>query len=345
MIRLANPEYLWLLVPVLALLLWHAAVLKSKINRRRIFVRDELNGLVNADYNRFRLIGRNVLFYSGLFLLVLALSGIQVGSRYEEIKVEGMDIVLALDISSSMNAQDVKPSRLEKAKHEMQSLLNRLSGDRVALVIFAGDAFLQCPMTTDYGAIRLFLESITTSVTTSVGTNFEAALETALAAFPKENEDAPSRAAGRAIVFFSDGEDHNPASEKKIADLKDVTVFTIGVGTEIPAPIPVYDDNGQLKDYKKRGGQAVTTRLEEALLKKMAEETSGAYYRATMDESEMDALYKRLSAMGKTESHQYRYTEYEDRYQWFLLIAILCLLGELILRPRKNQRDRKSYAV
>jgi Ca-activated chloride channel family protein len=340
MIRFSHPEYLFMLIFIPLILFFFFRQHRLKFQQLRQFAGERFIGDLIESYHAQLAKIKAVLFIVTLFLLIIALSGIQVGTKYEEVKVEGLDLIIALDISSSMNAQDVKPSRLEKARHSVINLLNRLSGDRVSLILFAGEAFVQCPLTTDYSAIRLFMESLRADVTTSVGTDFGNLIETIPDVFSHQNDQSDETIASRAMIIFSDGEDHNPDTDKRIDELRNITIFTVGVGSSQPAPIPIYNDNGQLTDYKRYRGTAVTTTLNETVLKQIAEKTGGAYYHSTLNETEIEQITGTLSGMKKTETIQYRYTEYEERYQFFLLPAILLLGFETALTARKHRKPK-----
>jgi Ca-activated chloride channel family protein len=273
-------------------------------------------------------------------MLILSLMGFEVGTKYEQVKISGVDIVIALDVSASMNAEDIKPSRLEKAKHEIGTFLDQMGGDRVALVLFAGQGFIQCPLTSDYSAIQMFLDAVTTSTTTSAGTDFAEALEVIPQVFTSKSDAAQASVAGKAVVIFSDGEDHNPDSYGVIESLKkqNIKVYAVGVGSANASPIPIYDEAGNIKDFKKSGGSVVTTRLEEAFLEKLASETGGAYYTASTGELEVKKIYQEISRLEKAENSDYQFTEFENRFQWFLILAIFALTANLAIHRRQNEK-------
>jgi len=339
MVKFSNPYffYLFILLPLLIAFYWF----RLRYKKRQIASLGE-PGLIEqltAAHSLHKVRVKNALLFTGILFLILALVGFEIGTKYEKVKIEGVDIVIALDISTSMNAEDIQPSRLEKAKHEIGTLLGQLSGDRVALVIFAGNAFIQCPMTGDYSAVRLFLDALETSSTTSAGTNFTEALETASQAFvPNTDADHPSTAS-KVILILSDGEDHDPDSPKQIKKLidKNIRVYAVGIGTPNPVPIPIYDENGNQKDFKKHDGSVVTTRLEEGLLREFCEKTGGMYYASTGGETEIKYIYQALGRLEKAETSQYQFTEFEDRFQYFLLTAFVLLFGEIVISERKKR--------
>ncbi len=331
MFRIANPDFLWglLIIPILVggmiyserkkqsgfLLLGDIALLKrmtDKISRRRILI-------------------KQVCRILAVSFLIVATAGIEVGTRYEPVTLQGVDVVIALDISVSMNAEDIQPNRLEKAKHAIGTLLRKLGGDRVALVVFAGQAFIQCPLTSDYSAVRLFVDAVDVQSTTAGGTNFAAMINVSRQAFvKKENTE-------KALVIFSDGEDQ----EGGVGDLAEILlkdrvhVYCFGVAAGDPVPIPIYKDHGQ-RDYKKHRGSVVTTKLEDKMLKDLAANTNGMYAPISSGESEIDVLAKRLGQLEKSESTEYQYTEYENRFQWFLGISVVCFLASIGVHERKS---------
>ncbi len=338
MIRLAFPEYAVFFFLV-AVVVWLAILLMKDRDIR-------LRAL--GDYALLqRLIPGNqaLVFRRKLILLVaasvfftLALLGVEVGSKYEKVTIEGVDVVIALDISTSMNAQDVRPSRLEKAKHKINSLLAQLSGDRVGLVIFSGDAFIQCPLTTDFSAVKMFLEAIEPDVTTSAGTNLESALATSREVFNQLRDQTAGGSYGRAVILLSDGEDHGSDYETEAGKMKgkNVIVYTIGVGTDHGAPIPIVNENRTVVEFKKAGGSVVTSRLDESKLRAIAEQTGGHYYTATNSDEDIKKLYDDLSKLQKSESSQYQFTEYENRFQFFLIIGLALLVVEFLLSSRRK---------
>lgn len=338
MIRLAFPYYALfaLVIPVLLMILIY-----HERHRKKLLQEIAENSLIQKLFYSYSSNKTRLKLYLLLVcytMILLALIGPEVGTKYEQVKISGVDIVIALDVSTSMNAEDIKPSRLEKAKHEISSFLGQLGGDRVALVIFAGQAFIQCPMTTDYSAVQMFLDAITTNTTTSAGTDFAEALDVIKQAYVIKSDDNNSSVAGKAAVIFSDGEDHNPDSHVLIENLKkhNIKVFAVGVGTANAAPIPIYDETGHVRDFKKSGGSIVTTKLEEGFVNLLASETGGAYYPASTNELEVKRIYQEISKLEKSENSDYQFTEFENRFQWFLLISIVALTGDLILHYRKS---------
>lgn len=274
----------------------------------------------------------------GILLLALALAGPRFGTQLREVTREGIDLVIALDVSMSMMAEDVAPNRLERARNEIKKLLDNLHGDRVSIVIFAGDAFIQCPLTTDYSAVRLFLDVADPSLIPTPGTDFGAALRMARKAF-KTSTETEFDVRTRAILFVSDGENHVAELETIVDEAREanLVLFAAGVGETEGAPIPIYA-NGRRVDYKKdRQGQIVTTRLEEEVLQNLAQD--GSYFRIARTSSSLPQLTAALDRLDKTAFGQDEFEEYEERFQWPLLLGLILLLAERVV-PDRRKRDQ-----
>ncbi|MBL0057755.1 MAG: VWA domain-containing protein [Elusimicrobia bacterium] len=263
----------------------------------------------------------------GLVLLVLALAGPRWGQQFQEVHRRGVDVLIAMDVSSSMLAEDVKPNRLTQAKRELSTLIGLLEGDRVGLVAFAGTAFLQCPLTLDYGAARSLLDLLEPSLIPRPGTNLAAAITTCLDAFPKE--------AGkhRALVLLTDGEDHSGQLDMAIgrAAAEEVRIFTIGFGNATGEIIPLRDDNGNVTGYKKdKNGQTVLSKMDETALRNIAAKTKGAYFPASQGEVEVTKILEEIGRMEKKELDSRVYGQGENHYRWPLSLALVFLLLEFI---------------
>lgn len=270
-------------------------------------------------------------------LLSLALAGPQVGTQLREIKREGIDLVIALDVSASMLAEDVAPNRLGRARNEIKRLLSELRGDRVGLVIFAGDAFIQCPLTTDYGAVRLFLDVANPDLLPTPGTDFGAAMRMAIQAFdaPSATID-PDATLSKALLIVSDGENHVAELDEILATARDegITVFTAGVGDVDGAPIPVYNATGQRTGYKRDlEGQIVHSRLEEAGLKALS--ADGAYFQVARTSSSLSQLIPALEGLHQIGFAEEEFEDYDLKYQWPLALALLLLCVDGLVTVRR----------
>jgi Ca-activated chloride channel family protein len=264
-----------------------------------------------------------------LCLLLIALADPQVGTRLEEVKREGIDLVIALDVSNSMLAKDVAPSRLDKAKHEVRTLFDMLQGDRVALVAFSGKAVPECPLTLDYGAAEIFLDVMEPGLISQPGTSLGAAIKTSLAVLDEESK------AGKAILLITDGEDHEERVEGAIKEAREkgVIVHAVGIGSPQGVPIPVSERGGDFR--KDRQGNVVVTKLDETALQNIASQTGGVYQRCSAGEDELKEIFAAISGLEKGELGMKRFTQYEHRYQPFLFLALLLVALEFLLSDRK----------
>lgn len=337
--RFANQPYLWLLVLIPGLIALYVA---ASILRRRALERfgeagvlARLTASVSLPMRRLKA----VFVVAGVGFLALALARPQYGSKLEMVQRMGVDVIIAIDASASMLAEDVPPNRLEFAKHEMSGLIRRLRGDRVGIIAFAGDAFVQCPLTLDYGAAEMFIDEIEVGTVPRPGTDLGRAIEVAAGAF-----GAGSRKS-KVLVLLTDGEDLEAGAVEAAerAARAGVRIHTVGIGSGEGVPIPVRDESGQLREYKKdRAGEMVMSRLDEATLRRVARAALGSYYRATFDASELDALYREMAAMEQAEQGALEYTSFEDRFQWVLAVALVLLVAEVVLSDRRRVSDRRQ---
>lgn len=334
MMRFAHPEYLYALgiIPVLILLYW----LSSRMRRNAImrFGTPSLLLRLTDVAGAGKRLWKKVVFLFALSLLVLALANPQVGTRMEEVKQEGVDLFLALDVSLSMKAEDMKPNRLDRAKFEIQNLIERLGGDRIGLIVFAGDAFTQFPLTTDYSAANLFLDVVDVDAVPVPGTSIGAALQRALDSF---NFEDPTT---KVVVIISDGE-NNEGDAIEVAEeaaKKGVLIYTIGLGSPTGTPIPLYGASGRQTDFKRdRSGEVVLSKLDEVSLEKIATIGKGKYYRATGSQDELDKVYESINSLQKREFGIKKFTDFEDRYQVILLPALILIILELFLSERRSE--------
>lgn len=335
-----HPEYLWTLsfAPVAVLLFLAATWRRSGIMRRlgELDLVRRLAWSVSARRRRWK----GGLLVVGIGLLALSLAGPQVGTKLREVKREGADIVIALDVSLSMMAEDVAPNRLDRAKNEIKKLLGDLRGDRVGLVIFAGDAFLQCPLTTDYSAVRLFLDVANPALLPTPGTDYRAALRHAIQAFDAPNA-GEEETQSRALLIVSDGENHegNVAAILEEARQERIVIFAAGVGDPAGGPIPLYQGNRRVGYKKDLRGDIVHTSLEEADLRELSKD--GAYFRIARTSSSLQKIISALERLDSTEFGSEEFEEYDNKYQGPLALALLLLFMEGILRDRRKTAVRE----
>ena len=335
MVRYTHPEMFYLFIPLTLVLIWYAYQGKKlRMGLETLGTSSIKKFLLNrVKYSRIHL--RSRLIILGIIFILLASVGPQIGMKLTELTREGVDIFILLDTSASMNAIDVKPSRIEKAKYELGRLLNSLKGDRAGLIAFAGSAHLHCPLTEDYSASRLFLNMMDTDLIATQGTDLAAAIQLALDHV--ENNDEKFKV----FVLVSDGEDHQGEAITLAEQARDlgIIIHTLGVGTPAGGPIPIYDDKGKRIEFKKnRSGQIVTSTLNESTLDGIARLTGGIYIRVENQVNAIAPLLKVLDQMEKRELKSHVFSQYEDRYQVFLLIGLLLFLAEFVIPTRtKNE--------
>ncbi|MFW5836475.1 MAG: VWA domain-containing protein, partial [Desulfovibrionaceae bacterium] len=321
----ADPEVLLLLwaLPVLGVLFW-AGLRRRGRAMERFAVPDRLRTLAPGA-SSLRPVVKAVLFLAGLGLVVAALAGPRWGYRWEEVRRKGVDLVIALDVSRSMLAEDVQPNRLKRAKREVEDLLSMLRGDRVGLVAFAGTAFVQCPLTLDTASLELFLRHLSPDELPVGGTDLAQAVEASLSAFEQGSDTE------KAIILITDGSPTtgNAMEMARTAEEADVKIFCIGVGDPEGAPVPA-KDGGLVKD---EGGDILLARLDEDVLRRMAAQTGGRYVRSVAGDMDLEAIYEEdiLGAMEARTLEEGRRKVYEDRYQWLLGPAVALLLAGMLL--------------
>ncbi len=333
--RFASPSIvhlLWLLSFLGALLFFFLRRRKAMMKR---FVRSNLleEMTVNWSWRRHRL--KNILLIFVFFLSILALARPQWGYQWQEVKRKGLDILLIVDTSKSMLTQDVKPNRLQRTKLAIMDLIKSLKGDRIGLVAFAGDAFVMCPLTTDYGGFLLSLNDLDTSIIPRGGSNLGAAIEEALKAF----DQSPSKF--KAIIAVTDGEslEGDPLAAAQKAKDKGIKIYSVGVGTKEGELIRIQDEQGQWGFLKDDQGNYVKSRLNENLLQRIAYTTGGAYVRSSGAQFGLDYVYQEhLSKMEKRDIEDKMEKKYFERFQIPLALALLLLLIETFMAARKMER-------
>lgn len=337
-LRFEHPEYLyWLiLIPVLIILYILIHLRQDRVFKR--FASLQMRGYLVPQRSARRGIFKFVVFLLMVACLILGLANLQSGSKMEEVKREGIDLYIAVDVSNSMNAQDIVPSRLDRSKQAINKLISDMKGDRLGVIVFADKAFVQLPITTDYGAAKMFLASVNTGSVASQGTAIGEAINLAVKSFPDDERS-------KAIVIISDGEDHeNEAAMDAARDAakKGVKIYTIGMGLPDGAPIPEYNQYGRMTGYKKdRNGNTIVTRLDEDMLRRIAEAGGGMYVRANNSNVGLGKIYEDISKLDKTEIETQVFTDYEDQFQWFVGAAIILLLVLVFTASGKASWENK----
>ncbi len=337
MIRFAHTGFFYalLLVFVLLLLFWQYNRWRKKaLNKwgdgktvnRNVLLRSDAKPLIKF-----------ILLVLAYVSLVIGLVDPRIGSKLEKVKREGIDVYVALDVSNSMLAEDIKPNRLERAKMAISNLIDKLDGDRVGLIVFAGNAYKQLPLTTDYGAAKLFLSAIDTRIVPSQGTAIGEAVNLAANSFDNDKHN-------RAIIVITDGENHEDDAVKaaKAAAEKGIKVFTIGMGLPEGAPIPIKDKYGNRLGFKKdKKGSTVITKLNEDMLRRIAAAGNGSYARANNVSVGLSKIYDDLNKIQKKEIETRQFTDYEDRFQIYIALALFFLSLELLITERKSKWAEK----
>lgn len=325
--------YLWflLVIPILLAASWWYN--KKLDKNRKSFFGSELFEKLRSGFWPLGKRIKNVSIYVGIALLIIAAAGPKIGTEVREVKRQGVDLLIALDLSASMNAEDVKPSRLEKAKYEISRLIDRLNGDRVGLIVFTGEAYLQSPMTLDYSALRLFLNIAETDQMPSSSTDFSASMETAAEAFKSVDEEGKNAKAAKVLMIISDGENHGESYDEALEQLEqqNVSVYSLGIGTKAGATIPLYDDTGSLMGYKRdEQGKVITTQLEPQVLRSIADQGGGNYYEIRSGGSGIDGFLGRLDELQQGEFASQEYADFKNQYQWLAGIGLLFLMIGMI---------------
>ena len=282
--------------------------------------------------------GKQFILLVSVFFIVLSLAGPRWGTVIENVHQRGLDIVIALDTSMSMMAEDIKPSRLVRARSEVASLLRKLQGDRVALVAFAGTAFVHCPLTHDYGAIKMFLDLMDPGVIPVPGTNVAQAIETSLLAFEDENLKY------KVILLITDGESHEGQvlEAAKAAAKKGVRIYTIGVGSTKGELIRIPDGQGGYNVKRDKNGEPVLSRLDVTTLQKISAETGGKFKQATKKQMELDQIFEDIAGLERRQLMSRKYTQYEERYYFLLFPGLVLLMLEFFISERKSRKEAWS---
>ncbi len=333
MIRYDNPEWVWcfLVIPVFVLVFLWARYRRRKnlqrFGRKNVLTRMAPLASGTRPWIKF------ILLMLAFSLAVVAAINPQTGSRLEEARREGVDIIVALDVSRSMLAQDVRPGRLDRAKLAVNRLIDGLQQDRFGLVVFAGTAHTQIPLTADFQAAKMLLQSVGTESVSIQGTAIGKAIERAIASFPESDLQ------NKTIILISDGENHedNPLEYAQLARDQGIRIHTVGIGSREGAPIPVFENGnltGFLRDHE---GNTVITRYDEQMMRQLASITGGVFRHGRGADMGLDSILEQIRAL---ETEQYEtsiFAEYESRFHYFAALALLCLILDFLIRDRKNR--------
>jgi Ca-activated chloride channel homolog len=329
----AKPEYLNLLWLLPALGIFFYFVFRERRKRLERFIGAHLSARLSLEFSRAKSILRFFLIIGFFAFAILAIARPQWGARLETIHRHGVDIIAALDVSYSMNTEDVAPNRLERAKSDIRGLVAKSEGDRIGLVAFSGAATVQCPLTLDHGAIDLFLDSASAGMIPEPGTSLASAIETATNAFVAKERKY------KVLILFTDGEDLQGQVNKAVEKAKEagVIIYALGIGSLQGQPIPIRDAKGNRLDYRKDpNNQVVMSALDERSLAEITDQTGGRYFRATTSGNEIQELYKDISGLEKKELESKLQQNFEDRFQYPLALAIVFLAAECWLSEKRK---------
>ena len=324
---------IWIVIAVALFLVW---AFKRRHSLLQAFAQNEILKRLTEHVSIQKQKYKYVLLVFTLLFIVFALVQPKWGYHWEKIQRRGIDVIVAIDVSKSMLADDVKPTRLDRAKREILDLIKMMNGDRIGLIAFSGTAFVQCPLTLDYGACRMFVDELNPTLIPRGGTQVGEAIKKAVAAFEGEEKK------NRALIIITDGEDHDsaPIEAAKLAAEKGIKIYCIGIGTPDGSPIRITGKKGKKVYLKDSQGQLILSKLDENTLKKVALITGGAYIRASASGIELEKIYKdRIAKMEKNDLQSTRQKRYEPRFQWPLALGLLFLITESLITDYKKNRS------
>uniref|UniRef100_A0AB33JGH5 VWA domain-containing protein n=4 Tax=unclassified Prevotella TaxID=2638335 RepID=A0AB33JGH5_9BACT len=335
MIRFEDPTYLWLLLIIPVLLLWQIVIWKQRKAKMKNFGDLALIKQLSPNYSKLRPRVKFWILCTSLCILVLMLARPLMGTKISHEKRQGIETIIALDISNSMTAEDVAPSRLAKSKLLIENLVDHFTNDKIGLVVFAGDAFVQLPVTSDYVSAKMFLQNIDPSLISTQGTNIAEAIKIATNSFSQQSH------AGKAIIVITDGEDHEGGATEaaKGARQKGINVFILGIGDPKGAPIPL-KDGGYLKDNT---GNTVMTALNEDMCRQIAEAGSGTYIHVDNTSDAQEKLNSELTKLQTGETDSIIYSQYAEQFQAFGIILLILLIVEVCIFNARNRHIRSFH--
>ena len=336
MLRLENSYFLYglILIPLFIILFFSLMRWKRKA-LKRFGTMSVINRLI-PDFSKERTILKFIFLIIAYVFLIIGLANPQIGSKLVKGERKGIDIMIALDVSNSMLAEDIQPNRLEKAKQAISKLIDKLKNDRIGIIVFAGKAYTQLPITSDYAAAKMFLSTIDPTIVPVQGTAISEAIRLATKSFNDENHN-------KAIIIITDGEDHEGQAIEETKQAVDVgiSVFTIGMGLPDGSPIPLYNGNKQLGYKKDKNGNTVVTKLNESILQQIASEGNGIYVRANNTSAGLRTIFQKINKIEKKEYENRIFSDFESRFQYFIGITIILLIIELLIVERKSKWSGK----
>ncbi|MEN8885980.1 MAG: VWA domain-containing protein [Winogradskyella sp.] len=332
MFRLDEKIWFWtlLVIPVIILLFVLLQIWKRAAQRK--FADSALLKRLSPNQSVFKSVLKVVVLCAAFACFSLALVNPKIGTKLETVRSQGVDIVFAVDVSKSMLAEDIKPNRLEKSQQLVREIINSLASDRIGIIAYAGTAFPQLPITTDYAAAKMFLGNMNTDMLSSQGTAIDEAIKLATTYYDDEDQT------NRVLIIISDGEDHgsDAVDIAEEASEKGIKILTVGVGDVKGGPIPI-KRNGVVLNYKKdKNGDTVITRLNETTLREIAEEANGIYINGSNTAEVVEAIKDVLNSMDKKEFESKQIADFKDQFQWFLALGILLLFIDIFFLERKT---------
>ena len=337
MLRFENIEILYALLLIPVMLLIFLIMMQWRKRALQNFGQAHVISRLMPESSNLRLVYKLIFFILAYSLFIIGIANPQTGSRLEKVQRRGIDIMVALDVSNSMLAQDIQPDRLSRAKQAISRLIDKLEGDRIGIIIFAGRAYTQLPITTDYAAAKLFLSSISTKIVPSQGTAIGEAISMAVGSFDDEKHN-------KAIIVITDGENHesDAIEAARAASEKEIAVYTIGMGLPEGTPIPLYNGYNQQIGFKKdRQGQTIITKLNETMLQQIASSGNGIYVRANNTEAGLSKVMDKINEIEESEIETKMFSDYEDQFQYFIAFGLFFLIVEFMLFERKSRWFRR----
>ncbi|HBL77623.1 MAG: hypothetical protein A2W90_03080 [Bacteroidetes bacterium GWF2_42_66] len=330
--RIAQPQWMYalLIIPVLTFFFVIARLVRKKALAR--FAQNEMLAILMPNASNSRPVVKFIILMIALASIIFGLARPQFGSKLKTEKREGIELLIALDVSNSMMAEDIQPNRLERAKRAISQLVDRLNNDKIGLIVFAGQAYTQLPITTDYPSAKLFLESVSTEIVPTQGTAIGAAIELGMRSFSPQFEGS------KAMIIITDGENHedDAIGAATTAAENGIVVHTIGMGLPQGGPIPVFR-NGQ-KDYRTdKDGNVVVTKLDEPMLQQIAAAGKGIYVRANNAQIGLSTLFNEINKMETSEMESRVYSDYNDQFQYFIALGLFLIFIEFMILERKNK--------
>ncbi len=332
MFRIANPEYLYalLVIPALIAFFWYYRIQRK--TALALFGQKDILAVLMPNVSASRPILKFTVLMLALASIIVGIARPQFGSKLKTEKRKGIELIIALDVSNSMMAEDIQPNRLERSKRAIAQLVDKLSDDKIGLIVFAGDAYVQLPITADYVSAKLFLNSINTNIVPTQGTAIGAAIELGMKSFNPQFEGS------KAMIIITDGENHedDAVGAATEAAKQGIAIYTIGMGLPQGGPIP--DFSNGMKTYRKdREGNTIVTKLDEPMLQKIAEAGKGAYIRANNAQVGLNNLFNEVNKMEKAELETQIYADYADQFQYFIGLGLFLILLDFMILERKNK--------